>query len=258
MNASAACWDDTRVRWDSFDLAILRSTWDYVERYDEFFDWLACVDVLVAVHNPPERVRWSANKRYLRDLEAQHIPIVPTIFIEPGELVDIPDWADIVVKPAIGAGGKDAARHTSRDGALQDVQRLTVDGRTAMVQEYMTSIDDDGETGLVYFNGKFNHAFKKSAILKSEPRESDGLYVHEMIEKRAPTEAARELADSVVAAFAKDLLYARVDVVPDAGGNPMVLEVELAEPSFFLEVSNPGAADAFALAVQTRLPRRAK
>ena len=252
IDASDPCWDDPDVRWGDFDLVVLRSTWDYVERYDEFFEWLARAATHVPVLNPASVVRWSTNKRYLQDLESRAIPVVPTVFIEPAEPVAFPWDGDLVVKPSIGAGAKDAARHASADEAKQHVQRLAARGRTAMVQPYLAAIEEQGETGLVYFNGRFSHAFGKAALLDSGAAPSDGLFAHETITPRAPDAAERALADSVVEAFAATLLYARVDVVPGPTGEPVVLELELAEPSFFLH-SHDGAAETFARAVQERL-----
>jgi len=252
VHASAVCWDDDEVEWGSFDLAILRSTWDYVDRYDEFFDWLTQTEQLVPVQNPSSTVRWSTNKRYLEDLESHGLPTVETRFIDPGDPVVVPDWPELVVKPAIGAGAKDAARHSSTDDAVQHVRRLVDANRTAMVQPYLESVDHYGETGLVYFNGAFSHAFKKDALLQSRPQPSDGLFAIETIETREPADDELALAEAVVETFGSDLLYARIDVVRDRTGSAVVLEVELAEPSFFLEASGAGA-EGFARAVLERL-----
>jgi O-ureido-D-serine cyclo-ligase len=253
IDALAACWDDPDVQWAAFDLVVLRSTWDYVERYEEFFGWLAHAEAQARVLNPPSVVRWSADKRYLQDLEARAIPVVPTVFIEPGAPISLPSWdGDLVVKPSIGAGAKDAARHASADEAKGHVRKLAARGRTAMVQPYLAAIEEHGETGLVYFNGELSHAFEKAPLLDAGRSRPDGLFAHETITERTPRDSELALADSVIAAFAKDLLYARVDLVPGQNGEPVVLEVELAEPSFFLH-SHDGAAQAFARAVKERL-----
>ena len=47
--------------------------------------------------------------------------------------------------------------------------------------------------------------------------------------------------------------YARVDVLRDADGQPAVLELELIEPSLFLDFA-PGSAEALARAILARLP----
>jgi len=253
IDASAACWDDPHVRWEEFDLAVLRSTWDYVDRYEEFFDWLTSAERRVRVLNPSPIVKWSTNKRYLEDLKKRDMAVVETWFIEPDDPIEIPDLPELVVKPAIGAGARDAARHASADDALEHVRRLLDDERTAMVQPYLSSIDHRGETGLVFFNGVFSHAFKKKVLLPSAARFSDELYAKEKIKRRKPDADELALAESVVEAYAKDLLYARVDVVRDSTDKAVVLEVELAEPSFFLRTTCGRAAKTFARAVEQRL-----
>ena len=257
IDAQRVCWDDPTVNWNGFDLVILRSTWDYVDRYEEFFEWLTRLERdRVDIMNPVAAVRWTTDKRYLKSLEELDIAVVPTLFFGDGDRIDLPnDWTDLVVKPSIGAGAKDAARHGSHDGAREHIATLTARGRTAMVQPYLRSVDEFGETGLVYFNGKFNHAFRKSALLNAGPRPAEEPFAPEEIKRRKPSVDERELADSVVDAVARQLLYARVDVVRGSDETPLVLEVELAEPSFFLTKSKRWgrAARDFAVAVKERL-----
>lgn len=254
IDASARCWDDPTVDWQSFQLAILRSTWDYVDRYDEFLDWLTLTEGCVRVLNPAPIVRWNLDKHYLRDLVAQKIPVVPTAYVEPGSPIALPDWGgDIVVKPAIGAGAKDATRVASTSEAMHHVGLLHARGRTAMVQPYLAAIDIEGEVGLVYFNGRFSHAFEKAPLLESGVALRTGeLFEHEAITRCTASDAERALGELVVATYASDLLYARIDVIPDSSGSPVVLELELVEPSFYLHVDDD-APMAFALAVTERL-----
>jgi glutathione synthase/RimK-type ligase-like ATP-grasp enzyme len=199
-------------------------------------------------------VRWSLDKHYLQDLAAQNIPIVPTAFVEPGRPVALPDWSgEIVVKPAIGAGAKDAARHASSSAVARHAEQLAAQGRSAIVQPYLASVETNGETGLVYFNGRFSHAFEKAALLETGvARPSVELFAAEATTPRMASDDELALGSSVLATIDADLLYARVDMLPDSKGAPVVLEVELAEPSFFLH-THDGAADAFARAVQERL-----
>ena len=136
----AVCWDDETVDWSRFRSAILRSPWDYVPRYGEFLDWLRRVDAVTTVLNPPAVVRWSTDKRYLRDLAARGVPVVPTTFHEPDDpppdaanLSTPPADGDLVVKPVVSAGSKDTMRHSSRVAALDHVHELLGTGRAVMV-----------------------------------------------------------------------------------------------------------------------------
>ena len=51
------------------------------------------------------------------------------------------------------------------------------------------------------------------------------------------------------------LLYARVDLLPGRDGAPLVIEVELTEPSLFL-TAVPAAADRFAAAIRRAVTPR--
>jgi O-ureido-D-serine cyclo-ligase len=262
--ATSPCWDDDAVDWETFDLAVLRSPWDYVPRYPEFLTWLDRVERTVSVLNPPDVVRWSTDKRYLGDLDARGVPIVPTQFVSSqtddeldavlaraagGEIAD----GEIVVKPTISAGSKDTMRHSSLASARRHVGELLERGRAVMVQPYLAAIDVYGETGLVYFDGELSHAFRKAPLLVLDALPTDEFFAAEQIEAREPSPAERSVADATIAACGgAALLYGRIDLVPGPDGAPRVLEVELAEPSYFVAHA-PGSADRFAAAVASRL-----
>ena len=260
LSPEAACWDDPEVDWSSYRLAVLRSPWDYVPRYDEFLAWLGRADRLTSVLNRPDVVRWSTDKRYLRDLASHGVPVVPTTFFEPSdqppsvnELAPGAGGAtDVVVKPVVSAGSKDTMRHSSRTAALGHVCDLLTAGRAVMVQPYQESIDGYGETGLVYFDGSFSHAFRKGPILRRDAAPTDEFFAPEEITERDSSSAERVVAEAALAASPHDLLYARVDLVPSADGAPVVLELELAEPSYFVAIA-PESARRFADCVAARL-----
>jgi hypothetical protein len=254
ITASAPCWDDQNVAWDAFDLAVLRSTWDYVPRYDEFLRWLDATEQRVRVLNPSTVIRWSTNKRYLADLAARGVPVVPTEFFEPGHPPPqlSGNTGELVVKPVISAGSKDTARHSDLQAAEQHAAELLAAGRAVMVQPYLHGIDTHGETGLVYFDGALSHAFRKAPILALDAPPTAEFFAPEEITPREPTPDERRVGGTTLAACDPGLLYGRVDLVPGPDGQPLVLEVELAEPSFFLATA-PGSADRFAAAVATRL-----
>lgn len=257
LRTEIAGWDDPDVDWGSFALVVLRSPWDYVPRYQEFLAWLDRVADITTVLNPPEVVRWSTDKHYLADLAAAGVPVVPTRFCEPGG--SLPTAAEIVgevvVKPVISAGSKDTIRHTAADPALTHAAALLDAGRSVMIQPYLDRVDRDGETGLVYFDGSFSHAFRKGPILRADAPATDEFFAPEEIGPRTPSPDERAVADAAVAACPPDLLYARIDLVPGPDGAPVVLEVELAEPSFFV-ATEPGSAARFASCVTARVGRK--
>jgi len=78
-------WDDASVDWSRFDLALLRSPWDYMHRLPEFLAWAERASAQTSLHNPLPVIRWNTDKHYLRDLEKSGVAIVPSVFVEPGE-----------------------------------------------------------------------------------------------------------------------------------------------------------------------------
>lgn len=243
-------WDDASVDWTRFARVVIRSAWDYSERRDEFVAWARRVPRL---SNPADIVAWNTDKRYLRDLARAGVAVTPTTWIEPGDPIQLPA-GEIVVKPAISAGARDTARYAPdlHGEARAHVARLQAQGRTVMVQPYLAKVDAEGETALLFFGGAFSHAIRKGPILLPGTTSMvEGLFAKEDIRAREPSAAERALAERTLDAVPggrAELLYARVDVVPGPDGAPMVLELELTEPSVFLPFSE-GAADRFARAL---------
>ena len=257
----AAVWTDDSVDWSRFDAVVLRETWDYSDDHDTFMTWVDRVAGLTTLLNRADLVRWNTDKRYLRELASAGIPVVPTQFLEPGD--DTGAWTsvdadEIVVKPAVSCGSRGTARHHVDEDAAgieQHIAGLLAEQRVVMVQPYLEAVDSDGETALLFFNGVFSHAIRKGPLLArgQEGERVEGLFLREQIDPRTPSEQERALADRVVAAIPGDApLYARVDLIPDAQGSPVLLELELTEPSLFL-LHSEGAADRLAAAIAERL-----
>jgi hypothetical protein len=256
-------WDDPTVQWESFDLALLRSTWDYTEHLREFLGWVDATARRTTVLNPPAVVRWNTDKHYLRELAraAVPVPVVPSTFVEPGESAESAldsflarhDCPEFVVKPSVGANSRDTERHarTRVEPAVAQARRLLDAERSVLLQPYLDSVDRDGETSLIYFAGKFSHAIRKAPVLLHGVAGSPavGLLAQERITPRVPGADELRVAERVLAALPFETpLYARIDLIRDAGGAPTLLELELTEPSLFL-VHAPGAAERFAAAV---------
>jgi glutathione synthase/RimK-type ligase-like ATP-grasp enzyme len=245
-------WDDASVRWESYELAVVRSTWDYPTRFRDFVSWIDDVATRTRLFNPPDVLRWSTDKHYLAALAAAGVPVVPTTFVEPGDEVVIPD-GDHVLKPVVGVGATDCMRITpaNKGAAIAHIERLLQLERSVLLQPYLGGIDRYGESALIFLEGGFSHGVRLGASLATAPEMGEGLFALEDITTRAPTVAERRVADQALAAVAGGpLLYARVDVVPGRDG-PLVLELELCEPSLYL-VFGDGAADCLAAAIGDR------
>jgi glutathione synthase/RimK-type ligase-like ATP-grasp enzyme len=248
VEAAPAVWDDPSVDWAGFDLVVVRSTWDYPDRREQFLTW---AEELPKVLNPPPVLRWNTDKRYLEELGGS---TVPTTFVEPGARFRVPDFA-FVLKPSVGAGSIGAARYDAGDvRAERHLAQLHAAEKTAMVQPYLDAVDRDGELALVFLGGRFSHAVRKEALLAAGSEPATGLYLEETMTAAEASPQELAVAEDALAAVpfrADDLLYARVDLLP----GPLVLEVELTEPSLFIGYAE-GAAERFADAIVAASQRR--
>ena len=257
-----ADWDDVTIDWSTFDVALLRSTWDYSMRLSKFISWAEKVSMQTALLNPLPILQWNIDKHYLTALTHANVPTVFTDFVEPHDDVSekISNFLahcqaeEIVVKPAIGSGSRDAQRHSRRDMTTisEHVERLVNAKRSVMLQPYLDRVDEDGETALIIYNGCFSHAIRKGPLLRSGEGATKGLFAPEEIEPRVPDSEQLRVAEQAVAAIPFPTpLYARVDLIRDDKDAPCVLELELMEPSMFFAHAE-GSADRFAAAICNR------
>lgn len=242
------------------DLLVVRSPWDYPEKHASFLSWLGSIKV--PVHNAPTVVAWNSNKRYLLDLNAAGVPVVPTQILEsPDQPWDVPSDSDeIVIKPAIGVGSMGARRFRLSEltAAREHAAGLIRAGRPAMLQPYLPSVDAGSETALIHFDGVFSHSITKGPMLTDAGERPlvDDLYVMENIDYREASDSQLDVAQRALSAVPNAAtlgppLYARVDLVDDQAGDPVVLELELIEPSLFFSF-DPEAADRFVEAICAR------
>jgi glutathione synthase/RimK-type ligase-like ATP-grasp enzyme len=255
VDADIVSWD-AAVDWSGYTAAIIRSTWDYHRRLDEFDRWLTTVSEQTQLWNPADVIRWNLDKRYLADLQRKGLPIAPSQFVDG----DDTNWqekllnfgSDIVVKPTVGAGSHGVRRFTGdAESAISYVSELLKTNLTPLIQPYLNDIDTYGEVGIVTANGVLSHAFHKAAILDGEPEWSGDDHVVEVISEHLPSEQELALCQQVLSVL-PPTAYARIDMLPTSDG-PVVSEVELIEPSLFLEVDAGAArriAEAFASLVR--------
>lgn len=265
VDAEAVDWDDPAVDWGAYRLALLRSTWDYAERIAEFLAWADRAAQLTRLVNPPPVIRWNTDKHYLRDLARAGVPVVPTRFVEPGEdaahalesFLREESAAEWVVKPAVGAGSRDAARYARGEvrAAADHIARLLQDRRSVLLQPYLQQVDRHGETALIYFDGRFSHAIRKGPLLRRGSQPTDALFAAEEITLCTTAAGELQIAERALVAlpFAAPL-YARVDLIRSDDGQPLLLELELTEPSLFFAHA-PGSADRLAARLCSRLRR---
>ena len=263
-------WDDPAAEWASFDRVVVRSTWDYGARLDEFLAWCDRVGS-ERLRNLPELVRWNTDKRYLAELDGAGLPVPPTMLIAPGGAV--PEFHDeVVIKPLVGAGARDTGRFgvEARDGAVALLEKLGRQDEIAMVQPYLHEIERHGETAVMVFGGELAYALKKRAFLpedRAAPVADNGvaaaMFDETLVQLGEADRGEVELALSTVAWLARRFgqvpLFARVDTLLTEQG-PVLMEVEATEPSLYLAqtagLERPGA-ELFADAVLADLGRSA-
>ncbi|HUL18588.1 MAG TPA: hypothetical protein VLV29_04910 [Steroidobacteraceae bacterium] len=266
VRAEIADWDDPGVDWGRFDAALLRSAWDYTERITEFLAWVERTATLTRLLNPPAVVRWNSDKHYLAELARQDIPIVPSRFCEPSgdaavcleEFLARHAEEELVVKPAVGAGSRDTRRYARAavPEILAHMGMLLRARRSVLLQPYLPSVDRDGETALIYIDGRLSHAIRKGPLLPRGAAATAALFAPEEITTRSPGADERAVGERILAALPfAPLLYARVDLIRAALGEPRLLELELTEPSLFF-AHGPGSADRLAHATLARLAER--
>ncbi|MFI6051206.1 RimK family alpha-L-glutamate ligase [Streptomyces violascens] len=246
LAAEAVAWDADSVAWDGFDLAVIRSTWDYTTRLDEFLAWVDTASRCTRLLNPAPMVRWSSDKRYLLELAERGVPVVPTRVLEPGDPCGEADFAQpagVVVKPTVSAGARDTARYEPGQAAaaVRHARMLLDQGLAVLVQPYLRRVAE-GERALVFVRGAFSHALRKGPVL-TEPGVIDNFRVpHPDLVPHRPTEAELRTASAALAAVPSPdtPLFARVDLVLGENGGPVVMELELIEPHLFLDTNPRG------------------
>jgi hypothetical protein len=267
-----AVWDDPDVDWARFDLVQIRSVYDYSQRRDEFVAWTRRAGR--ALHNPPDIIEWNSDKRYLGELATAGLPVIPTTYVAPG--APLPSLSgDIVVKPAISAGGRDSGRFgpASHAAAAELIRAIGASGRTAMIQPFQNSVETSGEAALVYFGGELSHTLRKGAVLPDDgvaPQvealpglmAAETMFDTDLVRAAPAADDELELGAAVIAYLTQRFggvppLYTRVDAVRGAaGGMPLIMEIELIEPNFYFELA-PGSAQRLAAAIVRRIERDA-
>lgn len=263
-----AAWEDPAVRWEGFDLVIVRSPWNYVDRLDEFGQWLHARRTLTTMHNPADLIEWNMDKRYLAELAVSGVNVVLTSYAsnnaELDEALVATATPQVIVKPSISAGSRLTGRFANGSAAAADLgERILAAGFTVMVQPFASSVDAVGEIGTVMIDGVISHSFRKGPLLADEGALRGGEYCEEIsVAELSTDERALVLdANAAVERIVRDrgwvspdehLLYARYDIVRLDDATPALLEAELFEPSLFLMV-DPRSPARFVAAVQARL-----
>ena len=240
-----ANWNDKNIDWESFDAAVIRSAWDYVPVRDEFLQFAKNVEAKTKLFNSYDVMRWNTDKKYLAILEGKGVPIIPTKFASDiDEAITAIRWAfenatAIAIKPTVGAGARLAGKALNENEAIDYVKRIFEAKRTAIIQPYISSVDDEGEKAIIVINGEISHVAKKvPALTKGGHGDAAG---YEEV-----TDEVREIVKTISMAVSEwnDLLFARVDVVR-MDGKLVLMELELTEPWLFMQFRPEAGIDLF-------------
>lgn len=253
--AAVLGWDDPSVDWDAPIPTVLRATWTYALAPEAFVAWLTRVAAAAPMWNPLPLVLDNLHKRYLLELPQRGVATVPTRLVERGQRLSLAEAVDafaadqLVVKPAIGAGSLDTERFVRGDDVsfAAHVDRLASRG-DVLVQPFIDSVQDYGERSLVWIDGELSHAIRKTPRFSGDAERIDGPLPIAGDEALLARAALAPLLDR----YGEALLYARIDMARNALGDPMVMELELIEPSLFF-ARRPGSADRFVAGLVRRL-----
>jgi len=235
IDATLVAWDDPTANWDTPIPTLIRSTWNYALDVGRFLAWVDRASAAAPLWNPPHVVRANVHKRYLLELQARGVPIVPTTLARPGVPVAMP-YSKFVIKPEVGAGSLDTRVFEPGDPAAATHLAQILSRGFALIQPFMASVDEYGERSMIWIDGKLTHSIRKS------PRFSGD---NESIEGPFPiADDEREVAEAALAPYASSILYGRVDLARDDAGQPRVMELELVEPSLFF-ARHPPALERF-------------
>lgn len=249
LQLTKVIWNDETVNWRNFDLAILKSPWDYFENIDAFYSWLQHLeDIQLPLLNPTSTVKWNADKHYLEEIAKSGLPVIPTSYLEKGNSLDLETFfsaiasEQVIVKPCVSGG----SFHTfkvdteNKTEVIAKVEQLLPE-MAFMVQPFIKEVQTEGEWSLLFFNGKFSHCLLKKA------KSGDFRVQHFLggsIHPKLPSFEMLTAAQQYVNQFAKDCLYARVDGVM-IDGTFTLMELELIEPYMFLFTHENGYENYF-------------
>ncbi|MFV5695646.1 ATP-grasp domain-containing protein [Flavobacterium sp. LB3P122] len=256
IEAKPVIWSDKTINWSDFDYLIFRNTWDYFEKETEFNIWLDHIEKSgIKTLNPIEIIKQNIHKFYLREMEKQGITILPTVFIDKTDNLNlakrIPShWKKAVIKPAFSAGS-----YLTEVFERSDIEKINeqytaiASQKELLLQEFMPQIQTLGETSFIFFNKKFSHAVNKKPVDGDFRVQSLFGGKYNLVQ---PSLEMVEKAQKVVDTFKDNLLYARVDGIL-IDNELYLMEIECIEPDLYFNLSE-GSLDRFVTAIVELIP----
>lgn len=253
----ACVWNDPSVDWTRFDALLVRTTWDYFRYYDKFLAWYDQVETLgLPIANELPLLRWNSNKRYLLDLAARDVAIIPTVLARGDALAEAlaaMTGQDVVIKPTVSGGAWHTMRGRVGEAAFAELLAALPRDLDYLVQPFMPEIVAEGEWSLMFFDGHYSHAvLKKPSVGDYRVQTDFGGSAALTKPDPAILAAARRALEVVAALGYRDQAYVRVDGVMTRDGFRL-MELEFIEP-FLHFAAYPPAAEMFAAQLARRWP----
>ncbi len=242
-------WADREFDWRTTKYVIFRTTWDYFEKFDEFFLWIEMTKKKTVFINSSEIIKWNIDKHYLRFLQNKGINIAPTTFIEKNNFKSLSKlfikskWEKAVLKPAISGAARNTYCITKQNYTdFEDIFNKLIAEESMLLQEYLSDITLNGEISLIMIGGEYTHAVRKIAK-KGDFRVQDD-HGGKVIKYNAKASEIK-FANKCLEACPYKTTYARVDIIYDNKKEPSLSELELIEPELWFR-NNKSAASLLA------------
>jgi hypothetical protein len=252
----ALAWDAPEIDWSAAPLTIVRSSWNYPQHLSAFLAWAQATAQVTELWNPLPVIRWSAHKSYLLELHERGVAIAPTELVPRGSRLTLAEicarrgWSDVVIKPAVSAASFRTCRFSPsmRAAGEAHLSALAAQG-DVLVQQYLPSVEEHGERALVWIDGALTHAIRKTPRFEGDPEATSPAAVDI---SGAEAELAERAMAVAMTRLDSPLLYGRVDVAPGPRGQPVLMELELIEPSLYFRQGRY-ALERFLAGVRRRL-----
>ena len=241
---SLLAWDSD-TDWSTFDVTLIRTTWDYVDRREQFSERLKEIASQTYLVNPVEIVEWNLEKTYLKDLEDAGIPIAPTVWIDEkidlNEVMTSRGWGRGFLKPVVGACAVDTKRFTVNEIASVQVwlNTLVDQGEKMMLQPYLEPVETVGEYSVIYFGQRLSHCVQKIPV-KGDYRVQDDYGASDHPIEPIDYPQMMHVADATLRYLHErfsNVLVIRMDFLKMSDGQFVINEVEMIEPSLFFRHS---------------------
>ncbi|MEO6887697.1 MAG: hypothetical protein ABI456_01615 [Ktedonobacteraceae bacterium] len=258
IDACPLIWNDPAVDWSLPVVSVIRSTWDYHHQRTAFLEWAQHVSQLHALWNPFPLLCWNTHKSYLRDLERDGIPIIPTLWLSQETSANLTGlmrehgWTKVVVKPAVSASAY-ATLLVKEETVTQGQQHLDqmLSTHDMLIQPFLPTVIDPGERSLVFIDGTFTHAVRRQPVLGTDLSTRVEPVLSQTVLLVPPQEEIR-FAQKILDTLSSPALYTRIDLVQDENERLRLMEIELVEPGLWLQLV-PSAVERFADAIAKKV-----